>query len=87
MSAKSRSWSFLKLSLMVSIAFAVGCGLTMATAYQPHMQNALVALQNARTELAAAEPNKGGHRERALDLVDKAIDQVQQGIAFAASHP
>lgn len=77
----------LKLSLLVSGTFAVGCGLTMATAYQPHMQNALAALQNARVELAAAEPNKGRHRERALDLVDKAIDQGHQSIAFAVSHP
>jgi hypothetical protein len=87
MNANLRAPSPLKIALLVSEAFALGCGLTMAIAYQPHMQNALAALQNARTELAAAEPNKGGHRERAIELVDKAIDQVQQGIAFAASNP
>jgi hypothetical protein len=86
MDAKFLSLPPVKLAVLVSGAFALGCGLTMATAYQPHMQNALAALQNARSELVAAEPNKGGHRERALDLVDRAIDQVQQGIAFAASN-
>jgi len=87
MHAQFLSLRHLKLAILLGGAFAVGCGLTMATAYQPHMQNALAALQNARNELAAAESNKGGHRERALDLVDRAIDQVQQGIAFAANNP
>ncbi len=37
-------------------------------------------------ELAQAAPNKGGHRERALELIDHAIGQVREGIAFAATH-
>jgi len=36
-----------------------------------------------RGELAAATPNKGGHRERALGLIDQAISEVRAGIAFA----
>ena len=36
-----------------------------------------------RAELEAAVPNKGGHRERAIELVDRAIVQVREGIAFA----
>jgi len=47
---------------------------------------ALALLQNARAELEAAVPNKGGHRERAIELVDRAIVQVREGIAFAATH-
>ena len=35
-------------------------------------------------ELAKATPNKGGHRERALGLIDQAIGEVRAGIAFAA---
>jgi hypothetical protein len=57
-------------------AFLVG----QASAGQPHMQAALDALRTARTELNMAESNKGGHRVRALGLVDRAIDQVQMGI-------
>ena len=34
----------------------------------------------------AAVPNKGGHRERAIELVDRAIVQVREGIAVAATH-
>ena len=40
-------------------------------------------LQSARSELAAALPNKGGHRERGLALIDQAIAEVRAGIAFA----
>lgn len=54
-----------------------------AVAYQAHMQNALVALQNASGQLEQARPNKGGHRERALQLVSQAIEQVNLGIKYA----
>ena len=42
-------------------------------------------LQSARGELAAATPNKGGHREKAMGLIDQAIGEVRAGIAFAGS--
>jgi hypothetical protein len=38
----------------------------------------------ARGELAAATPNKGGHRARGLTLIDQAIAEVEAGIAFGA---
>ena len=44
------------------------------------------ARKEVRVELAKATPNKGGHRERALGLVDQAIAEVRAGIAFAATH-
>jgi len=53
---------------------------------QPHMVAARDELRAARGELEAAEANKGGHRERAIALVDDAINQVNEGINFAASH-
>jgi hypothetical protein len=40
-------------------------------------------LQSARAELAAATANKGGHREKAMGLIDQAIGEVRAGIAFA----
>jgi hypothetical protein len=48
-----------------------------------HMQRALDDLRSARAELEAAEPNKGGHREKALIEVDAAIEQVKKGMEFA----
>ncbi len=47
---------------------------------QPHMQNALTALEGARTDLEKATADKGGHRAKALDLVKGAITEVKKGI-------
>jgi hypothetical protein len=62
-------------------AFAAG----LAYAAQPHMEAALNALLTAQTELNVAEHNKGGHRAKALDLVERAIQQVRLGIAAGAT--
>jgi len=69
------------LAAGVAVAFAAGCA--SGPPYQPHMQNALAALQNAQSELELATPNKGGHRERAMNLISNAINQVEMGIQFA----
>ncbi|HYL98987.1 MAG TPA: hypothetical protein VEZ90_08540 [Blastocatellia bacterium] len=53
---------------------------------QPHMQAALDLLRNAKGELDQAEPDKGGHRARALDLVSRAIEETRKGVEFARSH-
>jgi hypothetical protein len=50
---------------------------------QPHMQAALDALQSAQTNLDKANPDKGGHRAKAIDLVKTAIDEVRMGIQAA----
>jgi len=65
-------------------AFAFGC--VSAGAGQPHMQAALEHLRAARAELVQAAPRKGGHRGRAVELVERAIAQVERGIAFDAAH-
>jgi len=52
---------------------------------QPHMQNALAALQSARTNLQNASTDKGGHRAKALDYVNAAIDEVNKGISAGAN--
>lgn len=53
---------------------------------QAHMQRALAALQTAQSELQAAAHDKGGHRARALEIVGRAINQVQMGIAVGDKH-
>lgn len=47
---------------------------------QPHMQNALTALENAKDSLEKATTDKGGHRVKALDYVKDAISEVKKGI-------
>jgi hypothetical protein len=56
---------------------------TPAMADQPYMQGALRALQNARASLETAATDKGGHRAKAIQLVDEAIRQVKVGVAAA----
>lgn len=55
--------------------------------HEPHMSAAIGHLQQAKEELQRAAPNKGGHRERAMELVDQAIQQVQQGEQYYEQHP
>ncbi|MEW6144721.1 MAG: hypothetical protein AB1598_06840 [Thermodesulfobacteriota bacterium] len=51
--------------------------------YQPNMEQALGSLHEARISLEVSSPDKGGHRVRALELVNQAIVQVRLGIQFA----
>ena len=66
---------------MLVVALLIGSAIGgWAAIHQPHMMAALEALQKARTELEVAEHNKGGHRDKALQLVHKAIEQTKKGI-------
>jgi len=69
--------------LLLGTAIAAGVGIGYAIGAQPHMSESIALLQSARGELQAATPNKGGHRERAMSLIDQAIGEVRAGIAFA----
>jgi hypothetical protein len=64
---------------------ALVAGVT-AWAGQPHMQKALTHLNQARDELQQASNDKGGHRQNALDLVNRAITQVEKGMEYAKEH-
>ena len=74
--------SFARKALL-GTAIAASMGIGYAIGAQPHMSETITLLQSARGELAAATPNKGGHRERALGLIDQAIGEVRAGMAFA----
>jgi hypothetical protein len=54
---------------------------------QPHMQEALEALKQARHHLEQAIPDKGGHRAAAIKACDEAIKHAQEGIEYANTHP
>lgn len=81
---KFTSIAFLSALFMGGIlSGAVLAGSVMAS--QPHMQAALQNLYAARQQLNAAVPDKAGHRVNALNWVNKAISETQEGIA-AAQH-
>jgi len=67
------------ITLVIGLLIGSAIG-SWAAIQQPHMRAALEALQRAKSELEVAEHNKGGHREKALELVHKAIEQTKKGI-------
>ena len=69
--------------LVFCIAMVIGLA-GVSGAGQDNMKDALQSLREARQALDRAEDNKGGHKQKAIDLVDKAIEQVQAGMEFAA---
>ena len=72
---------------LLAIGAAVGAviGACAAGANQPNMQAALSSLQAARAEMIQARPNKGGHRERAINFIDAAIAETKAGINYAGN--
>ena len=53
---------------------------------QPHMRAALEHLRAAKQSLEKADPDKGGHRVKAIEMVNAAIRHVEEGIAYANRH-
>ena len=75
---RKRLPSLLALLVLVLGGFLLG----RAKADQPHMQAALGHLNAARRQLEVAEADKGGHRVKALRLVNEASAEVERGIQF-----
>lgn len=85
MSPRNRASSWrgaLLVAPALVVLFVIGC---VTGRGQPHMQAALDHLQAAKAELQSALTDKGGHRVRAIELVDRAIGEVQAGMEYAAS--
>ncbi|HEX6803323.1 MAG TPA: hypothetical protein VF133_06545 [Terriglobales bacterium] len=53
---------------------------------QPNMEATLQHLRAAQESLQNAAANKGGHRERALQLIQQAIQETQAGIEYGNRH-
>jgi hypothetical protein len=70
-------------AMLLGAAISASMGIGYAIGAQPRMAESIAFLQSARGELAAATPNKGGHRERAMGLIDQAISEVRAGMAYA----
>jgi hypothetical protein len=73
--------------IAVVAAFVLG-GFTQSAfaEKQPKMEEALVHLRYALAALKTASHDKGGHRAKAVDLTEKAIEEVNKGIAFDNKH-
>src|SRR5262245_52924454 len=78
--------SLLQVAATVAAAAAIALPATSARAEQGNMDRALAALQDALQSLREATPNKGGHKETAVQLIEQAIGEVNAGIRFANEH-
>ena len=75
------------VAVLIAVAFIAGKSQTAsALPDQTHMEMALDALKSAKTHLDEADADKGGHRARALRLVNQAIEQVNAGVVYARRH-
>jgi hypothetical protein len=67
------------------VALALGSTLLAPAAFaepQPHMRVALTSLEEARAQLELAGRDKGGHRVKAISLINQAIEEVRRGVAY-----
>jgi signal transduction histidine kinase len=82
------------LAALIVLAVLLGLAVSRGTAQrrprhaepQPHMQEALDALRTAEHHLREATGDKGGHRLRAIQLVNQAEAEVQRGIQWDNTH-
>jgi len=77
---------FLVGALLLVVTLGSGFYAGRVSADQPHMQAALTHLRQARESLDRATADKGGHRARAIALVNDAIKEVEAGISFDRRH-
>jgi hypothetical protein len=72
--------------LLLTAAITSGFFAGRASARQDHMISARSHLRQAKEQLEAAVADKGGHREKAIGLVNDAIAEVDSGIEYARTH-
>jgi hypothetical protein len=77
--------SLLRVLVLVTV-LALGFIAGQLSAAQPQMQAALRHLRSAKADLNRATADKGGHRARAIDLVNEAIVEVERGINYDRRH-
>ncbi len=73
----------LLLAFVFGLGIASGVLIQEVQAGQPHMINALDNLRAARHQLEVAADDKGGHRVKAISIIDDAIGEVKAGMAAA----
>lgn len=78
---KTKNLLMIFMTVVISVSFVLP-----VRADQPRMQAAKGDLQNAMKSLNRATADKGGHREKAMGLISKAITAINQGIEYDRTH-
>lgn len=74
------------LALLLACSLSIAVFALPASPDQPRMQAAKVDLEKALNSLRKATADKGGHREKAIDLTSQAITAVNDGIEYDRTH-
>lgn len=78
---KKKNLLVILLTAVISLSFVMP-----VRADQPQMQAAKANLESAMKSLRRASADKGGHRERAIELVSRATTSVNSGIDYDRTH-
>lgn len=77
----------MKTKLVLAVAFLLAAtSFASASPDQPNMQAARADLGTAKRQLQRATANKGGHRAKAIGLINSAIAEVNAGIEYDRRH-
>lgn len=78
--------NFLSSLLLVAVAGICISSAAAAAPDQPRMQAARADLNQARAQLQRATADKGGHRVKAIEYINRATSEINAGIAFDRRH-
>jgi len=73
-------------ALLMVFVLATGFIAGRMSADQPHMTAAIDHLRQARHSLERADADKGGHRDRAIEMTDRAIHETEEGMRYFEHH-
>ena len=77
-----------KMVALIAIIISVSIfSMPLSAADQPYMEAAKKDLDSAMKYLKKADADKGGHREKAIDLTSQAINSVKDGIVYDKRNP
>ena len=80
-------WKMATLGSLLALGIVVGSNAARGAGdKQPLMNRALTQLKAAKMALQTATHDKGGHRVKALEHVNRAIDEVKKGIEYDRTH-
>ena len=73
-------------AIAVMAVFVIALGVSQANPAQaekqPRVERAIALLIEAREQLQKASTDKGGHRVRAINQINKALTEIRKGIRY-----
>jgi hypothetical protein len=72
-----------KIVIALVVVFVIGGAVgSWASSHWMHLETALDDLRHAKMELEKGEHNFGGHREKAIEHVQRAIEETRMSVEY-----